>query len=78
MKIEYGPPGAVGVKQFQYRSDDDSADYISSGVHQIAKPLGAIALGTWAYAWITGREALRRRALGVSIAAFIVQLVTRP
>ena len=77
MKIAYGPPGAVGVKHLQYLSGDDDADYVSLGIARIARPVGALALGTWVYAAITKKPELKRRALGVSVAAFIVELITR-
>ena len=79
MKIEYGPPGESGVKSLQYVSGPgDDADYVSAGIHQIAKPAGALALGTWAFAWATGRDKLKRTALGVSVASWLVYLFTRP
>lgn len=79
MKISYGPPGAVGVKALQYVGEvGDDADYVSLGLHSIAKPVGALALGAWAYAWVTKKPQLKKMALGVSIAAFIVQLATKP
>lgn len=84
MKVEYGPPGAAGVKSLQYVSGDDydgigdDADYISLGIHQIAKPVLALGLGTAAYSWVTKRERLKKQALAVSFAAFVVQLITRP
>lgn len=76
MKIDYGPPGAVGVKQLQYVGDD--ADYVSIGLYQLAKPASAIALGVWGFAWVTGNRSLKRMALGVSVAAFFVQTLMKP
>lgn len=81
MRIDYGPPGAMGVKQLAYVSGDgmrDDADYVSLGLHRIAKPVGAIAAGAWGFAWITGRPVLRRGALGVALAAVLVQWLTKP
>lgn len=74
MKIDYGPPGAVGVKSLQYVGDD--ADYTSTGLRQLAKPAGAIALGVWGFALVTGNKPLKKIALGVSVAAFLIQMVT--
>lgn len=79
MKIEYGPSGSTGVQQLQYVSGaGDDADYVSLGLHQIARPVGALALGTWAYAWATGRQGLKRQALATAVAAFVVSLTTKP
>lgn len=76
MKLEYGPPGAVGVKHLQYMSADEP-DYMSSGLQRLAKPVGALAAATWVFAWATGHDGLRRGALGVSVGALLVGLITR-
>jgi len=81
MKIAYGPPGAVGVKSLQYVSGDDGigdADYVSANLHRIAKPVGTVALGAWVYAWFTKDESLKKQAFAVSLAAFVVQAVSKP
>lgn len=82
MKIAYGPPGAVGVKSLQYVSGGDGigddADYVSTNLHLVAKPLGVLALGTWAYAWRTKKPKLKKQAMAVAIGAFVVQVLTRP
>lgn len=72
MKIDHGPPGATGVKSLQYVGDD--ADYKSTTLGQIAKPVGNVALGVWAYAWITGNRSLKLMALGVSVGSWLIQL----
>lgn len=76
MKIDYGPPGATGVKQLQYVGDD--ADYTSTGLQELAKPAGKIALGVWGYAWITKNQSLKTMALGVAVASWLVQLSGSP
>jgi hypothetical protein len=76
MKLEYGPPGASGVKHLQYLSADEP-DFVAGNLSRVSRPVAALAAGVWVYALITKREKLRRQALGVSIAAFVVGLVTR-
>lgn len=77
MRISYGPPGATGVKSLQYVSGvGDDADFVTTNLHLVAKPVGVLALGTWAYALATRNAKLRKRALAVSIGAFVVQLLT--
>lgn len=79
MKIDYGPPGAVGVQSLQYVSGvGDDADYISTNLHLVAKPVGVLALGVWGYAWMTKKSDLKKQALAVSLGAFLVQILTRP
>lgn len=76
MKLEYGPPGAIGVKHLQYMSADEP-DYLAGNLRQLARPVGTIAMATWAYAWATGREDLRRTAFGVALGSFLVGLLSR-
>lgn len=78
MEISYGPPGAVGVKSLQYVSGTDDADYVSTNLHLVAKPVGVLALGTLVYAWVAGKPKLKKQALAVSIGAFIVQALVSP
>lgn len=75
MKIDYGPPGASGVKSLQYVGDD--ADYRSMNVEELAKPVGKVAFGVWVYAWVTGNRSLKTVALGVSVASLFVQLTAK-
>jgi len=75
VKIAYGPPGAVGVKSLQYVGDD--ADYTSTGLRSVAKPVGAIALAVAAYAWKTGDKKLQKQALAVAAGALILKWSSR-
>lgn len=77
MKIAYGPPGAVGVKSLQYVGDSESADYISSGLHRLTKPIGALSLGAWVYALINKNEKLKRQTLAISLAAFVIHIFSK-
>ena len=76
MKIDYGPGPTVGVKTLQFVGDD--ADFVSSDIHELAKPTAALSLGVWAYAWITDNQPMKKVALGVSVAAFLVQTLMAP
>ena len=76
MKIAYGPPGAVGVKQLQYVGDD--ADYTSTNVTELAKPAAKVAAGVYVYALITGNRSLRLASLGVTAASLFVLLTSKP
>jgi hypothetical protein len=81
MQIAYGPPGAVGVKSLEYVSGvdgTDDADYVTLGLNRVAKPISAVALGTWIFAWAMGLDSIKRKAFAVSIAAFAVQVFTKP
>jgi hypothetical protein len=71
VKIDYGPPAMMGVKHLQYVGDD--ADYTSTGLQSLAKPVGLGALGVWGFAAVTGNQGLKKLALGVSVGAFLVQ-----
>jgi hypothetical protein len=79
MRIDYGPPGALGVKQLAYVGDlGDDADYKATGLHALAKPVAMAALGTVAFAWVTGKPTLRKSALGVWLGATLVRWLTKP
>ena len=80
MKIAYGPPGAVGVKHLAYVGDavGDDADYVTGSLHRVAKPLGIISVGFWAYGAATKNRRLKKQALAVGIGALLVELLTRP
>lgn len=75
MKIAYGPPGAVGVKQLQYVGDD--ADYTSMNVAELAKPAAKVAAGVWIYAFITGNRSLKVVSMGVTAASLFVLLTSK-
>lgn len=76
MEIAYGPPGATGVKQLAYVGDD--ADYTSTGLYGVARPASFVAAGVWVFAALTGAKTLKKQALAVSVAAFVVSVVTKP
>ena len=82
MKIAHGPPGSVGVKSLQYVGDvdgiGDDADYVTLGLHQLAKPVGSVALGVWVYGFATKNTKLKKQALAVSLAAFVIGMVAKP
>lgn len=76
MKIEYGPPGEVGVKSLQYVAGD-GLDEGESLTKRVARPLSLLAGGVWLFAMMSGRDELRKNALAVSAAAYAVSVLAR-
>jgi hypothetical protein len=79
MIIEQGPPGATGVKSLQYVGDDGlgEADYISSGLNQLSKPVVALAAGAFLFGWLMGRSRIVRTSLAVGAGALAIKYFTK-
>jgi hypothetical protein len=77
MKIAYGPPGIAGVKHLQYVGDDGDADFTSTGLSQLARPVALGALGVAVYGGLTRRKKLLRQGGAVAIAAFLIEILSR-
>lgn len=75
MKISYGPPGAVGVKQLQYVGDVDIPD--TTGLKPYVKPAAKFAVGSWVAGWLGDSPMLKRTGLIIGLAALAVQYLSK-
>lgn len=69
MKVEYGPPGAVGVKQLAYMGESEGA---ATG---LILPVAAIAFGVLGFAWLTKNKGLQKQS---GVVALVALLIGRP
>ena len=87
MRVEYGPPGHKGVTEIMGVGDDGLPAELgpgpsprilpgAEGLYHASKWVGIGATATWAYAASQGDKKLKRTALGVAIASFVVHLFT--
>jgi hypothetical protein len=66
MKLEYGPPGAVGVKHLQYLSADaaDETDFVS----RLPRPSVLLGIGSLVL-WGLGYKSISNVAVVAAVAA---------
>lgn len=79
MKVSYGPPGIGGVKTLQYVSGTDGlGDTTGDLLAKVARPVGLVATGVWAYAkWGTKDRKLTKQASGVALGALLIEILGR-
>lgn len=78
MQVAHGPPGASGVTTLMSVGADDIEGYGQVELHRAARTVGIISAGAWIYAWSAKNQGLKKIAMGVALASFVVELISRP